>query len=154
MSIYEVIQSIAGLAIAGTFILQYRLNRMQAIQLRLSSMPIISVQYEEEKEAFFDPHIRDAGLLRIKAVRNVIYELWWECIDRKDLVFDTNGLSNMIEGDNYIKRFSHDKGGLSYFIIRASFKDIAGNEYIQDFKYWEGKFLPNAPKLKNNTKLD
>lgn len=114
MSIYEVIQSVAGLAIAGTFILQYRLNRMQAIQLRLSSMPIISVQYEEEEEedAFFDQHIRDAGLLRIKAVKNVIYELWWESIDRKDLVFDTNGLSNMMEGDTYIKRFSHDKGGL------------------------------------------
>lgn len=91
MSTYEVIQSIAGLAIAGTFILQYRLSRMQAIQLRLSSMPIISVQYEEG--AFIDPHIRDAGLLRIKVIKNIIYVL-----DRLRVEGMTNVAPDDLEG--------------------------------------------------------
>jgi len=144
--VYEIIQSIAGLAIAGTFFLQYRLNKMQATQLRMSSLPVINLEYEPD-EPFFDPEKRDAGKLIIRVKKNVAYELWFEFVDRKDMVFDLNGSSSVMENDSYIKIFSYDKGELSYFIVRANFLDIAGNKYTQDFRYWENRFLPSAPKL-------
>jgi len=145
-SITDWIQAIGAIAVAAAFFLQYNVNKMQATQLRLSSLPIIKLEYLED-EPCFDPHIKSAGILIITIKKNTVYNLQSAFIDRDDIKFDLHGISNMSEGDTVKKRFSYlTESGLLYFIVQLTYSDILGNTYTQNFKYWENEFLPNAPK--------
>ena len=153
-SITDWIQAIVGIALFYTIYLQYKANRTQSQQLQISLVPRLKVVIEQI-DPFFNPHNTGAGSITVTVERNNIYNMKFYILDDPSIVLEQlqmNG-SNLADGDNIVRNFTFPKDGeplleavLPIFRLLITFKDILGNDYSQEFKYFEGRILPSVPK--------
>lgn len=152
-SITDWIQAIGALGVAAALILQYNSNKLQRRQLQISLLPLFDISVSTA-EPFFDPHILNAGILKITTIRNQAYRVKLFILDENTIKLEHLNMVGMYfkEGDSKTKNFTYERlfdedkvENITPFRLKMTFEDSLGNQYAQIFIFIDGQIIPSAP---------
>lgn len=147
------IQAIGSIGVAVALILQYNSNKLQRKQLQISLLPQFDISVSTA-EPFFDPHILNAGIIKITTIRNHAYRVKLFILDDDTIKLEHLNMVGMYfrEGDSKTKNFTYERQfdedkveNISPFRLKITFEDSLGNQYAQIFIFIGGKIVPSAP---------